>query len=105
MRVDFGYQLFKFLGDLVVKFLNFIDPGCELVFGKNFRDHYFIFKAMPSLIYFSAVVHVLAHFGILNYLILKISYFYTVILGTSPTESLVAIGSVFVGTVFYLIYF
>jgi CNT family concentrative nucleoside transporter len=50
MRVDFGYQLFKFFGDLFVTFLDFIDPACELVFGKNFRDHYFIFKVFQKLI-------------------------------------------------------
>jgi nucleoside permease NupC len=60
---------------------------------------------MPALIYFSAVVHVLAHFGLLNYLVLKISWLCTVILGTTPTESLVAIGSVFVGTVLFNLFF
>ena len=54
---------------------------------------------MPVLIYFSAIVHALAHFGVLNYFILKISWLYITLLGTTPAESLVAVGSVFVGTV------
>ena len=46
MRVDFGYQLFKFFGDQIENFLNFVDSGCELVFGKTFKDHFFIFKVI-----------------------------------------------------------
>jgi nucleoside permease NupC len=54
---------------------------------------------MPSLIYVSAVVHVLAHFNVLSYLMFKISWLLKVFLGSSSLESVVAIGSVFVGTV------
>lgn len=52
---------------------------------------------MPVLIFFSAIVNLLYYFGAIQFLILKISWFYTALLTTSPTESVSAIASVFLG--------
>ena len=49
LRVDFGYQLFKFFGDQVTTFLGYTDYGSILVFGENFADHFFAFKVRISL--------------------------------------------------------
>ena len=44
MRVDFGYKLFRFVGDQVTAFLGYTDAGSKVVFGENFGDHFFAFK-------------------------------------------------------------
>jgi hypothetical protein len=44
MRSEFGYEMFKFLGDQTEKFLSFTDVGSQLVFGDSFKEHFFVFK-------------------------------------------------------------
>lgn len=44
LRTEFGYKLFKFLSDQVIKFLEYTDQGSELVFGEKYTDHIFAFK-------------------------------------------------------------
>lgn len=44
LRLEFGYQLFKFFGNRIETFLDFTDNGSELVFGSSFMDHFFAFK-------------------------------------------------------------
>ena len=44
LRVNFGYEMFQFLGNQVSTFLGFTDYGSRLVFGSNFEDHFFAFK-------------------------------------------------------------
>ena len=44
MNTEFGFTLFKFMGERIITFLDFTDKGAELVFGPNFRDHFFAFK-------------------------------------------------------------
>ena len=45
MRSKFGYQLFRWIGEEIKKFLFFTDNGTRLVFG-NINDHYFAFRAL-----------------------------------------------------------
>ena len=44
MRLKIGNDLFRFLGDSVTAFLEYTDYGSHLVFGNNFKDHFFVFK-------------------------------------------------------------
>lgn len=46
MRVEFGYKLFKFLGDQISIFLNYANKGSELVFGVDYADHFFAFSVI-----------------------------------------------------------
>ena len=42
------------MGDAVTGFLDFADRGSIFVFGENFRDHFFAFKVLPTIIFFSS---------------------------------------------------
>ena len=44
MRTSWGYQAFKWIGDRIVDFVNFVDYGAEFVFGEAYVDHYFAMK-------------------------------------------------------------
>jgi CNT family concentrative nucleoside transporter len=44
MRSSFGYNFFKFLSEMMQKFLDLTDYGSVLVFGENYQDHFFAFK-------------------------------------------------------------
>lgn len=55
LRINFGYDLFRFFGDVVEKFLAFTDDGSRVVFGDNLDEHFFIFKVLLLLIIKSIV--------------------------------------------------
>ncbi|HAX80493.1 MAG TPA: NupC/NupG family nucleoside CNT transporter, partial [Cyanobacteria bacterium UBA11372] len=66
LRTTFGYAIFKFFGDVVSQFLNFSDAGAKFVFGDNFEEHFLAFKVLPTIIFFSSVITILYHYGILQ---------------------------------------
>ena len=99
LRSELGYKMFQFLGDQVSTFLDYTDNGCSLVFGPNFKDHFFAFKAMPVVIFFSAIVNILYHFGAIQFVLLKIAWIVNFLMGTSPTESVNSVANVFLGPV------
>ena len=67
------------------------------VFGENFRDHYFAFKVLPTIIFFSALMSVLYHLGVMQFIVRILGYVMQVTLGTSGAESLSASANIFVG--------
>jgi pyrimidine nucleoside transport protein len=54
---------------------------------------------MAVVIYFSSVVSVLYYYGIIQYFFLKIARIMNLLMGTSPSESIISVASVFLGTV------
>src|SRR5689334_1255427 len=66
LRTPIGLALFEKLGDLATQFLDFSDVGAKFVFGENYQDFFFAFKVLPTIIFFSAFISLLYHFGILQ---------------------------------------
>lgn len=66
LKTQGGFILFQWLGDVVTTFLNFGDAGSKFLFGENFTEHFIAFKVLPTIVYFSAVITVLYHYGILQ---------------------------------------
>jgi len=97
LRTDAGYQFFKYLGDIVQNFINCVDNGVEFVFGSSWAQHFFAFKVLSIVIFFSSFISTLYHLGAMQWLILKIAWVMRIILHTSPPESMVAAGNIFVG--------
>jgi hypothetical protein len=97
LRSELGYCLFQWLGNQVTTFLDYTDAGCSLVFGVNFKDHFFAFKAMPVVIFFSAIVNILYYYGAIQFILLKIAWAVNFLMGTSPTESVNSVANVFLG--------
>ncbi|KAH0628227.1 hypothetical protein JD844_009105 [Phrynosoma platyrhinos] len=78
-------------------FLGYTDAGAKFVFGEKYTDHFFAFKVLPIVIFFSTVMSMLYHVGFMQWLIKKVGWVMQITLGTSPVESLVAAGNIFVG--------
>jgi concentrative nucleoside transporter, CNT family len=97
LRIPIGFSIFQFLGDVVTQFLNFSDEGARFVFGDNFQDFFFAFKVLPTIIFFSAFISLLYHYGILQQVVKGIAWVMVRTLGTSGSESLSAAGNIFVG--------
>lgn len=97
LRTKFGYQAFKWLGERVSEFLAHTNKGSIFVFGTKYEDHFFAFKVLTVIVFFSTMINVLYYLGVMQFVIRYIARFLAFCLGTSPTESLNAAGNIFIG--------
>ena len=92
-----GRIFFEKAGACFNTLMDFVDEGNVRVFGESFRDHYFAFKVLPTIIFFSALMSVLYHLGVMQFIVRILGYVMQVTLGTSGAESLSASANIFVG--------
>ncbi|NXX21231.1 S28A3 protein, partial [Podargus strigoides] len=97
LRTKVGFDVFNWLGIQVQTFLEYSDAGAKFVFGEKYTDHFFAFKVLPIVIFFSTVMSMLYHVGFMQWLIGKVGWVMQIFMGTTPVESLVAAGNIFVG--------
>ena len=97
LKTQGGFILFQWLGDVVTNFLNFGDAGSKFVFGENFTEHFIAFKVLPTIVYFSAVITVLYHYGILQKAVQSVARLMMKTMKTSGAESLSCAANIFVG--------
>ncbi|XP_076130483.1 sodium/nucleoside cotransporter 1-like [Alosa pseudoharengus] len=98
IRTEPGLIAFKWLGDQVQIFLNYTKAGSEFVFGTELTQ-VFAFQTLPIVIFFSSVMSVFYYLGLMQWLIMKISWVMQVTMGTTATESLSVAGNIFIGQV------
>lgn len=97
LRTPIGFAVFSFLGSLVGRFLDFSDAGAAFVFGENFKDFFFAFKVLPTIIFFSSFITVLYHYGVLQRVVEWVAAVMIHTMKTSGAESLSAASNIFVG--------
>ncbi|XP_074850270.1 solute carrier family 28 member 3 isoform X1 [Carettochelys insculpta] len=97
LRTKAGFGVFNWLGRQIQIFLEYADDGAKFVFGEKYTDHFFAFKVLPIVVFFSTVMSMLYHIGFMQWLIKKVGWVMQITMGTSPVESLVAAGNIFVG--------
>ncbi len=97
LRTAVGLAIFKWLGEVVSTFLDFSDAGASFVFGENFQDFFFAFKVLPTIIFFSAFISLLYHYGILQSVVKAVAWLMMRTMNTSGSETLSAAGNIFVG--------
>lgn len=69
LKTPWGLSVFKSLGDVVTSFLSYSDVGAKFVFGDNFKEHFFAFQVLPTIIFFSAFISLMYHYGILQFVV------------------------------------
>ena len=98
LRTAPGEAFFEVATDVVTTFLAFADDGSEFVFGEEGMAHVpFAFKVLPTIIFFSSVVAVLYHLGVIQRVVKVFAVVMTKVMGTSGPESLSASANIFVG--------
>lgn len=97
IKTPWGLNVFKSLGDIVSQFLAFSDVGAKFVFGENFKDHFFAFEVLPTIIFFSAFISVLYYYGILQRVVNVMAWVMMKTMKTSGSESLSCAGNIFLG--------
>ncbi|PAX53087.1 NupC/NupG family nucleoside CNT transporter [Brunnivagina elsteri] len=97
LKTPWGLKVFKSLGDVVTNFLSYSDVGAKFVFGDSFQDHFFAFKILPTIIFFSAFISIMYHYGILQWVVQGFAWVMMKTMKTSGAESLSTAGNIFLG--------
>lgn len=97
LKTSPGEKLFDWLGTFFRTLLGFVDAGAVFVFGEEYEKFYFAFKVLPTIIFFSALMSVLYHLGVMQRIVWLMARLMQFTLGTSGAESLSAAANVFVG--------
>ncbi|XP_014590879.1 solute carrier family 28 member 3 isoform X1 [Equus caballus] len=97
LRTGPGLMAFQWLGNQVENFLEHTDAGASFLFGENYKDHFLAFKVLPMVVFFGAVMSMLYYLRLMQWIIRKIGWVMLVTMGSSPIESVVAAGNIFVG--------
>lgn len=106
---DAGNQALQWFGGRVDAFLKLGQKGTEFVFGPLAKGDrvgaafgpgngfLFAFMVLPTLIFFSSVMAVLYHLGVMQWVVRMMAWVMVRLMGTSGSESLSACANVFVG--------
>ncbi|MBN2780731.1 MAG: nucleoside transporter [Candidatus Marinimicrobia bacterium] len=103
--VPAGAKIFLFINRIVLSVLSCASTGTEFVFGAlsigpgnpGSLGYFFAFQAMPSIIFFAALVGLLYHLGIMQVVIKGFAWVFTKLMRISGAESLSASSNIFVG--------
>ena len=104
LKTPFGAPIFSFLDQSINILIGFSSSGSDFLF-KSYIDGVgfhpglinFAFSTLPTIIFFSSLVAVLYHFGILHTIIKLIARRMQLTLGTSGSETLSVAGNIFLG--------
>lgn len=104
LKTPFGAPIFSFLDKSINILISFSSSGSDFLF-KSYIDGVgfhpglinFAFSTLPTVIFFSSLVAVLYHFGILQAIIKFIARRMQLTLGTSGSETLSVAGNIFLG--------
>ena len=104
LKTPFGAPVFSFLDSAINTLINFSNYGSDFLFrsyveGVGFHPSLtnFAFSTLPTIIFFSSLVAVLYHYGILQTVIRFIARQMQLTLGTSGSETLSVAGNIFLG--------
>jgi CNT family concentrative nucleoside transporter len=92
-----GQALFSAMGDVITALLDFVDAGSEFVFGKDYRQHYFAFRILPTIIFVSALMSILYYLRIMQAVVWAMAWVMQRTMNLSGAESLASAANVFVG--------
>ncbi|HVS14599.1 MAG TPA: NupC/NupG family nucleoside CNT transporter [Thermoanaerobaculia bacterium] len=97
LKTPWGRAFFESARTWVVAFLDFADAGSSFIFGEGFTEHFFAFKVLPTIIFFSSVIAILYYLGALQLVVKAFARVMMWLLHTSGAESLSASANIFVG--------
>ena len=104
LKTPMGKPVFGFLDKVVSKLISFSDAGSDFLFTSFIPDvgfHpsliNFAFRALPTIIFFSSLMAVLYHLGIIQFVVKWIARAMQKTMGTSGSETLSVSANIFVG--------
>lgn len=100
LYVPAGKEVLLNLSEWVGVILNYGKEGIRFIFGTvgdESLGFIFAFNVLPAIIFFSSLITVLYHLGVMSWVIRLIGGFLQVVLKTSRPESMSAAANIFVG--------
>ncbi|MCW2002232.1 CNT family concentrative nucleoside transporter [Xanthomonas arboricola] len=101
LLVPGGRDVFDSLGKGFVKVLSFVNEGSTFIFGNLMNiDSYgfiFAFQVLPTIIFFSALMGVLYHLGVMQVIVRAMAWAITKVMRVSGAETTSVCASVFIG--------
>ena len=104
LKTPIGKPLFGFLDKAISKLISFSDAGGDFLFTSFVPDvgfHTalinFAFRALPTIIFFSALMSLMYHLGIIQFVVKWIAKAMQKTMGTSGSETLSVSANIFVG--------
>lgn len=104
LYIPFGVEVFKWLGAKVADFLDFSEIGADFLFGELHHDNnipmvgfQFAIIVTATIIFFSSIVSILYHWGIMQKIVYSVAWVMERTMGTSGVESLSASANIFIG--------
>jgi concentrative nucleoside transporter, CNT family len=96
---------FEFASRIFVKLMGFTAQGSQFVFGNlafgpgtpGSMGFFFVFQVLPTMIFFSAIMSMLYHLGIMQRVVQAIAWGVQKLLGTSGAETLSNTANIFIG--------
>ena len=104
LKTPFGKPIFSFFDKIINKLISFSDAGGDFLF-KSFVPEIgfhaglinFAFRALPTIIFFSSLMALLYHLGIIQVIVKWIARIMQKTMGTSGSETLSISANIFVG--------
>ncbi|HBK46894.1 MAG TPA: NupC/NupG family nucleoside CNT transporter [Xanthomonadaceae bacterium] len=101
LLVPGGRDVFDWLGQGFVKVLSFVNEGSTFIFGSlmDVKSYGFIFafQVLPTIIFFSALMGVLYHLGVMQAVVRAMAWAITKVMRVSGAETTSVCASVFIG--------
>ncbi len=92
-----GQLVFSAVNYSITHLIEFSDAGSEFVFGTGFKEHFFAFSVLPTIIFVSSLMTVLFHLGILQKVVEFMAKIMVYVMDASGSESLVNAANIFMG--------
>ena len=103
LKSPIGIPIFSTIDIFIKYLLSFSDAGSDFLF-KSFNNNIvegplmnFAFRILPTLIFFSSLITVLYHLGVMQFLVKNTARIMQKTMGTSGSETLCISGNIFVG--------
>lgn len=104
LKTPIGKPLFSYIDKIINRLIGFADKGTEFVFGSQIENVGFhpafesvAFRLLPTIIFFSALISILYHYGIIQFVIKFFSRVMEKTMRTSGAETLSVSANIFVG--------
>jgi concentrative nucleoside transporter, CNT family len=97
-----GNTIFEAMGKAFVTLLSFTTAGAEMILGPKFSTpkefgFIFIFHALPTVIFFAALMAIMYHLGIMQMIVKAMAWVITKVMRVSGAETTAVCASVFIG--------
>ncbi len=92
-----GQVILRGVSDTVTQIVQSSAAGAEFVFGSGYQEHFIAFTSPATIIFFSMLMSLLYHFGIVQFVVRGMANLIRRVLPVSGAEALAACANVFIG--------